>query len=60
MGRRTSPNGRPQIADPRRLFPWAQLDVAPSGAAMGVVLAERLTTSPDFWEFLLIELGRGS
>jgi hypothetical protein len=55
MGRQTSPDARPQIADPRRLFPWAQLDVAPSGAAMGVVLAERLTTSPDSWEFLLIE-----
>ena len=23
MGRQTSPDGRPQIADPRRLFPWA-------------------------------------
>jgi hypothetical protein len=33
------------------------LDVALSGAAMGVVPAERLTTSPDSWEFLLIELG---
>jgi hypothetical protein len=35
----------------------AQLGVAPSGAAMGVVLAERLTPSSDAWEFLLIELG---
>ena len=23
MGRQTSPDGRPQIADPRRVFPWA-------------------------------------
>jgi hypothetical protein len=35
----------------------AQLGVAPSGAAMGVVLAERLTPISDAWEFLLIELG---
>jgi Enoyl-(Acyl carrier protein) reductase len=24
MGRQTSPDGRPQIADPRRLFPWTR------------------------------------